>query len=128
MKMRSFFERSLGVASGFCWRLLELLSVFRRVLRCGQMNRHEATGVLRELLGECNGLFLLRYVSLSRVKTQNPKEGEAYEMHISCGINESLRRSMNAVLERHQLTMKEKDSGEGVVIFQPQTSTPQGQG
>jgi hypothetical protein len=84
-----------------------------------EMNRQEATNVLRELIVECDGMLLLSCVSLSHVKTQNPNKTEDYEMYISCGINERLRRTMTAVLDRHQLVMKEKNSGSGVIIFRP---------
>jgi len=76
------------------------------------MNRKEATMVLREIMGECDGLLLMTCVSLSR--TTQSKE-DSFELRIHCGINDYLRKCMGTVLQKHKLSMKESDSS--LVIY-----------
>lgn len=79
------------------------------------MDRQEATQVLREVLGECDGSLLMSSVSLSPV---NPARAEnsSFELRINCGLDDYLRKCINSVVVRHNLSMKEL--GDSVVIFQ----------
>jgi hypothetical protein len=80
------------------------------------MDRKEATMVLREIMGECDGLLLMTCVSLSPTA---PIRDDSFELRIHCGINDYLRRCINTVLQKHQLSMKESNSS--LVIYNPQT-------
>ncbi|MCW4017322.1 MAG: hypothetical protein NWF00_01345 [Candidatus Bathyarchaeota archaeon] len=84
-----------------------------------ELNRQEATSLLRELISECDDLLSVRGVSLSPVKNDTLAESGSYELHISCGLDEGLRSRMKAVLLKHQLSMKEKDTE--VIVFRPKT-------
>jgi hypothetical protein len=76
------------------------------------MNRKEATMVLREIMGECDGLLLM---TLRFPITNSPKKEDSFELRIHCGINDYLRKCIGTVLQKHQLSMKESDSS--LVIY-----------
>jgi hypothetical protein len=80
------------------------------------MDRQEAAGVLREILGECDESLLLSCVSLSPIASDK-QASSSFELRINCGLNDYLRKCINAVLERHKLAMKEL--GNAVVIYRP---------
>jgi hypothetical protein len=82
------------------------------------MDRQEAARVLREILGECDGSLLMSCISLSPA-APNRAEGSSCELRINCGLDDYLRKCINAVLERHKLAMKEL--GSVVVIYRPRT-------
>jgi hypothetical protein len=73
------------------------------------MNRQEATTVLRELLTECNGALRASSVSLSS------KDSGNYQLSINCLLDDSLRKCMDTIAERHRLKMREQDGK--VTIF-----------
>ena len=81
------------------------------------MKRQEATKVLRELMGECQSSLLMSCVSLSSVDPHTLADSGSYELHISCEVNDYLRKCLNSVLERHKLAMKESIGS--VVIYRP---------
>ena len=78
------------------------------------MDRKEATKVLREILGECDGSLLMSGVSISPIYPRGA-EGSSFELKINCALDDYLRKCINAVLVRHKLTMKEL--GKSIVIF-----------
>jgi len=80
------------------------------------MNRQEAVKVLREILGECDGSLLISSVSISPINP-NSADGSSFELKITCGLNDYLRKCVTGVLERHKLAMKEL--GSAVVIYCP---------
>lgn len=82
------------------------------------MDRQEAVKVLREILGECDGSLLMSCVSLSPVVPTRAEES-SFELRIDCGLDDYLRKYINAVLEIHKLAMKEL--GSSFVIFSPGT-------
>jgi hypothetical protein len=82
------------------------------------MYRQEAAMVLREILGECDGSLLMSCVSLSPI-APHKTEGSSFELRISCGLDDYLRKCIHAVVERHKLTMKEL--GSAVIIYRPGT-------
>ncbi len=71
------------------------------------MDRKEATTVLREIIGECDGLLSLTCVSIS--PTPERRE-DSFELRIHCDINAHLRKCISNVLKKHHLSMKESDS------------------
>jgi len=78
------------------------------------MDRQEATRVLREILGECDGSLLMSSVSLSPVIPMRA-DNSSFELRINCGLDAYLRKCINSVVERHKLSMKEL--GNSVVIY-----------
>ena len=82
------------------------------------MDRQEASMVLREILGECDGSLLMSCVSLSPV-TPTGAEGSSFELRISCRLDSYLRRCINDVIQRRKLAMKEL--GTSVIIYSPRT-------
>jgi hypothetical protein len=82
------------------------------------MDRQEATRVLHEILGECDGSLLMSCVSLSPVTTTSA-ESSSFELKISCGLDDYIRECINNVIQRRKLAMKEL--GTSVTIFSPRT-------
>jgi hypothetical protein len=80
------------------------------------MDRQEAASVLREILGECDGSLLMNCVSLSPI-APNRMGRSSFELRINCGLDDYLRKCIDAVLDRHKLAMKEL--GDKVVIYRP---------
>jgi hypothetical protein len=67
------------------------------------MDRKEATSVLRELLDECDGALMMSCVSLSFQALGS------YRLVINCILDDSLRKCVKTVAERHQLEIMERD-------------------
>jgi hypothetical protein len=83
------------------------------------MNRPEASKVLREILGECDGSLLMSCVSLLPVAPA--KAGaSSFELQINCSLDAYLRKCIICVIEKHKLAMKELGNAV-VVIYQPRT-------
>jgi hypothetical protein len=80
------------------------------------MDRQEAAKVLREILGECDGALAMSSVSISPI-APNRTEGSSFQLQIDCGLDDYLRKCINAVLMRHKLAMKELANS---VIIYPQ--------
>lgn len=73
------------------------------------MDRSEATAVLRELLDVCNSVILTSCVFLAPVGSEN------YNLHIKCTLDETVRKCVIAVCEKHRLKMRE--TGGTVIIY-----------
>jgi hypothetical protein len=82
------------------------------------MQRSEAVKVLREILGECDGLLLMNSVSVSPMGLTKA-EGTSFELKINCSLDDYLRKCIGAVLERHKLAMKE--IANSIIIYRPRT-------
>jgi hypothetical protein len=65
------------------------------------MNRKEAISVLREVLEKCNGELSASSVSLSSIDPSN------YQLTINCTLDNSLRKCVNTIAERHRLKIRE---------------------
>jgi hypothetical protein len=78
----------------------------------------ESALVMRDVLAECSGSLLERCVSL--VPIAAPKTLEDYghfEVHISCMVDDDLRRCIGAVVNKHKLSMQQK--GNVIILFRP---------
>lgn len=80
------------------------------------MDRQEAVKVLHEILGECDGSLLMSSVSISPASPTRAARS-SFELKINCGLDDYLRKCINAVLERHNLAMNEL--GNSVTIYRP---------
>jgi hypothetical protein len=81
------------------------------------MDRHEAVKVLREILSECDGALLMSSVSLLLVSPDRGKNSSSFELRIGCCLDDYLRKCISAVLEKHNLAIREL--GSSVVIYSP---------
>jgi hypothetical protein len=67
------------------------------------MDRQEATSVLRELLIECGGALLSSSVSLAS------KDPGKFQLNLNCFLDNSLRKCVNDIADRHGLKMNEQN-------------------
>lgn len=82
------------------------------------MNRHEATGVLREI-GR-RGCINLNFISITDSTAQIRMKSTGYEIYIKCIPTDSLRKCLSPILEKHKVTMAELK--EAIIIYKPKTA------
>ncbi len=85
------------------------------------MNKKEAAFVVRDVLAECAGSILDHCVSVVQVRPVNPKtliDYDHYEVRIRCMVDDDLRRCINVVVVKHNLSMRQE--GNEIVLFCPQ--------
>jgi hypothetical protein len=82
------------------------------------MNRQEAAAVLREVLEACQDLVDMNYVSLNPSDAKIRKKTDNYELYIKCVLDNSLKRCLTPILEKHQLRMKELSGA--ISIYTPE--------
>ena len=82
------------------------------------MYKNEAALVMHDVLAECSGSLLERCVLL--VPIAQPKTLEdfgRFEVHISCMVDDDLRRCLDTVIRKHRLGMRQ--IGNIVILFRP---------
>jgi hypothetical protein len=83
-----------------------------------KLYKKEAILVVQDVLAECDGSLLERCVSL--VPIAAPKTLEDYgrfEVHISCMVDDDLRRCLGVVVSKHKLAMRQ--TGNVIILFHP---------
>lgn len=81
------------------------------------MNRREATGVFREIAGNCSYLFNPDFISITDSSNAIRMESTGYEIYIKCPVNGELTQCLLPILEKHQLKLAEL--GNAIVIYKP---------
>jgi hypothetical protein len=83
------------------------------------MYKKEAALVKRDVLAECAGSLLDRCVSLVPIATPKTLEEDygRFEVHISCMVDDDLRRCIGIVVNKHKLAMLQ--SGNVIILFRP---------
>ncbi len=79
------------------------------------MDKEEAAGVMRDVLAECAGSLLDRCVLLVPVVHRILEDYDQWEVHIACMVDDDLRRSINTVVAKHKLSMRQ--TGNVIILF-----------
>jgi hypothetical protein len=85
------------------------------------VNQKEAAVVVRDVLAECAGSILDRCVSLMQVRPINPKtlmDYDHYEVRIRCMVDDDLRRCINFIVGKHNLSMRQE--GNEIILLRHQ--------
>ena len=89
----------------------------KQPLHGDNVNRQEATGVLREVLSDCSEYIAINFVSLTDSNAQIRMKSTGYEIYIKCSLCEGLKQCLAPILEKRKLRMAEwKDA---IIIYKP---------
>ena len=81
------------------------------------LNRQEATGVLREVLSDCSEYIAINFVSLTDSNAQIRMKSTGHEIYIKCSLCDGLKQCLAPILEKRKLRMAEwKDA---IIIYKP---------
>ena len=79
------------------------------------MDKTQATIVLRDVLAECAGSILPRCVLLEPASPQTLENAGHYEVHLACMVDDDLRRCIEIVVNKHQLSMRQ--DGNRIILY-----------
>jgi hypothetical protein len=81
------------------------------------VNRQEASRVLREVVNGCEGGFDLNFVSITDSTAQIRMKSTGYEIYVKCAPNDKIRECLPPILAKHQLKMAELE--DAIIIYKP---------
>ena len=81
------------------------------------VKRHEAIGVLNEVMNECSDFVNMDFVSLTDSTHQTRMKSTGYEIYIKCTPSIALKRCLMPILEEKSLAMAELKNA--IIIYKP---------
>ena len=81
------------------------------------VKRHEAIGVLNEVMNECSDFVNMNFVSLTDSTYQTRMKSTGYEIYIKCAPSSALKQCLTPILEKKNLVMAELKNA--IIIYKP---------